>query len=507
MTRAHRAVDPVGRFRAAGRDGRPRRSGGADLIHVDVMDGHFVPNITIGAAGGRGAEARRPRAARRASDDQRTRSLSRGVRRRRRLDHDRARSKSLPHLQRTLTRIRQLGAKAGVAINPARRSTRSAKSIGDFDILLVMSVNPGFGGQQFLPRSIDKVVAAQALLDEPPATRPTSKSMAASITTNAAELVQAGATMLVAGASIFGTPDPAGAAHALRAAALATGDPAMPTSVTTLRVRYAETDRMGVVYYANYFVWFEVARTELLRTLGWTYREMEESGVMLPVIDAHCEYRRPARYDDEVEVRTTGRLARPSAWTFDYEVVVNGQPDVVATGRTMHAATTVTGGPAACRPESGRRLHESSGHRRGRVHRLAPDSARCSTAAPRSSGSTVSPTTTRAASRSEISSRSGAAGVPVRRGHDPDRAARCAARRRDDGVSPGGAGGCAQELGRRTFASTPRTTSTRRSGCSRPSKDRRLHRFVYASSSSVYGDVATIPMREDSYLQPVSPTA
>ena len=75
-----------------------------------------------------------------------------------------------------------------------------------------------------------------------------------------------------------------------------------PEYVTTLRVRYAETDRMGVVYHANYLVWFEVGRTDLLRGLGWTYREMEESGVMLPVIEAHCEYRRPARYDDPLIV-------------------------------------------------------------------------------------------------------------------------------------------------------------------------------------------------------------
>ena len=61
----------------------------------------------------------------------------------------------------------------------------------------------------------------------------------------------------------------------------------MPSSMTTLRVRYAETDQMGVVYYANYFVWFEVARADLLRTLGWTYREMEDTGVVLPVIEAH----------------------------------------------------------------------------------------------------------------------------------------------------------------------------------------------------------------------------
>ena len=72
---------------------------------------------------------------------------------------------------------------------------------------------------------------------------------------------------------------------------------------------------------------------------------MEDSGVMLPVIDARCEYRRPARYDDEVEVRTTGHLASPVRMTFDYEIVVNGQPDVVATGQTIHAATDRDGRP------------------------------------------------------------------------------------------------------------------------------------------------------------------
>src|SRR5262245_36376771 len=65
---------------------------------------------------------------------------------------------------------------------------------------------------------------------------------------------------------------------------------------TRVRVRYADTDQMGVVYYANYLVWFEVGRTEWLREAGWNYRDMEETGVSLPVIEAHCEYRQPARY-------------------------------------------------------------------------------------------------------------------------------------------------------------------------------------------------------------------
>jgi acyl-CoA thioester hydrolase len=119
----------------------------------------------------------------------------------------------------------------------------------------------------------------------------------------------------------------------------------MPASLTTLRVRYAETDRMGVVYYANYFVWFEVARADLLRTQGWTYREMEETGVFLPVTEAQCEYRRPARYDDEVEVRTVGRVTSPIRMEFTYEVVLKGQTDVAATGRTVHAALDRDGKP------------------------------------------------------------------------------------------------------------------------------------------------------------------
>src|SRR6266496_3048052 len=95
----------------------------------------------------------------------------------------------------------------------------------------------------------------------------------------------------------------------------------MPSSVTTIRVRYAETDKMGVVYYANYLVWFEVARADLLRSLGWSYREMEIAGLSLPVIEAHCRYLRPARYDDEIEVRTEGRVLSPVRREFDYQVV------------------------------------------------------------------------------------------------------------------------------------------------------------------------------------------
>jgi acyl-CoA thioester hydrolase len=119
----------------------------------------------------------------------------------------------------------------------------------------------------------------------------------------------------------------------------------MPASVTTLRVRYAETDKMGVVYYANYLVWFEVARADLLRSLGWTYREMELAGISLPVIEAHCDYRRPAHYDDELEVKTEGRMLSPVRMEFRYEVVRKQDRVVAASGRTVHAALDASGRP------------------------------------------------------------------------------------------------------------------------------------------------------------------
>ena len=116
-------------------------------------------------------------------------------------------------------------------------------------------------------------------------------------------------------------------------------------SITRLRVRYAETDQMGVVYYANYLVWFEVARTDWLRSLGWTYRDMEASGILLPVIEAHCEYRAPARYDDEVEIRTVGRLLSRVRVAFTYEVRIGTKAEIAAHGRTTHAATGRDGRP------------------------------------------------------------------------------------------------------------------------------------------------------------------
>lgn len=109
---------------------------------------------------------------------------------------------------------------------------------------------------------------------------------------------------------------------------------------TTLRVRYAETDQMGVVYHANYFVWFEVGRVELLRQLGFSYRDMEQNdGCYIAVVDAHCRYKSPARYDDELMVHTHLKNVRDSLVHFGYEVTRVGDGTLLALGETTHIVT------------------------------------------------------------------------------------------------------------------------------------------------------------------------
>jgi acyl-CoA thioester hydrolase len=114
-------------------------------------------------------------------------------------------------------------------------------------------------------------------------------------------------------------------------------------SVSTVRVRYAETDQMGVAYHANYFVWFEVARTDWLRVSGLTYRALEADGYFLPVIEARCEFRAPAKYDDELTITATARLASPVRIAFDYAIA--GPAATVATGTTVHATLDRDGRP------------------------------------------------------------------------------------------------------------------------------------------------------------------
>ena len=109
---------------------------------------------------------------------------------------------------------------------------------------------------------------------------------------------------------------------------------------TTIRVRYAETDRMGVVYHANYLVWFEIGRTEFCRARGFAYKDMEESDhAFLVVAESYCRYKAPARYDDELVVRTHITELRRRSLRFGYEIVNAEDGRIIAEGETGHVVT------------------------------------------------------------------------------------------------------------------------------------------------------------------------
>jgi len=113
----------------------------------------------------------------------------------------------------------------------------------------------------------------------------------------------------------------------------------MPVSQTRIRVRYAETGQMGVVYYANFFIWFEIGRVELLRQLGFQYKEMEiEDDCHIPVVEANCRYKSPARYDDELLLETTVLALRRTVIKFGYRLLrsENDALTLLAEGETTH---------------------------------------------------------------------------------------------------------------------------------------------------------------------------
>ncbi len=194
--------------------------GGADLIHVDVMDGHFVPNITIGPPVVRSIKRvatvpldvhlmiEEPDRYLDAFADAGASMISVHV-------------EVLPHLHRTVHAIQALGVKAGVVLNPSTPVVALEEIAPDVDYVLVMSVNPGFGGQTFIPRSESKVQAVRALLDR-------AGNRAAPIEIdggidihNVARVVAAGASIIVAGSAVFHGPDPERATRELKAAATA----------------------------------------------------------------------------------------------------------------------------------------------------------------------------------------------------------------------------------------------------------------------------------------------
>jgi len=114
----------------------------------------------------------------------------------------------------------------------------------------------------------------------------------------------------------------------------------MPASTTTVRVRYAETDQMGVAYYANYFVWCEIGRVEYLRQLGFDYKQMEiEENCHIPVVEASCRYKAPARYDDVITIETRVAHLRTSVIKFTYRLLRAGEdqePVLLAEAETVH---------------------------------------------------------------------------------------------------------------------------------------------------------------------------
>ncbi len=117
---------------------------------------------------------------------------------------------------------------------------------------------------------------------------------------------------------------------------------------TKIRVRYAETDKMGVVYHANHFIWFEVGRVELLRQLGFSYRDMEEHDqCFIAVVDARCRYKAPARYDEEIIVRTRLKNVRESVIHFSYELIRLNDNLLLAEGETTHIVTNAQLKPSA----------------------------------------------------------------------------------------------------------------------------------------------------------------
>jgi ribulose-phosphate 3-epimerase len=206
-------------FAALGEAIAAAERGGADVIHVDVMDGHFVPNLTVGPPVVRSLK----RVAKVPLDvhlmitdpDRYAEAFVRAG-----AAWLSVHVEVLPHLNRTISYIKELGAKAGVAINPSTPLAALEEVAEDVDFVLVMSVNPGFGGQAFLPRSASKIRNLRAMLDRAGNPAPIEVDGGIDLET-VGRVVQAGAEILVAGSSIFHASNPEAAARALRAAAQA----------------------------------------------------------------------------------------------------------------------------------------------------------------------------------------------------------------------------------------------------------------------------------------------
>jgi ribulose-phosphate 3-epimerase len=207
-------------FAALGAAIAAAEKGGADFIHVDVMDGHFVPNITIGPPVVRSIK----RVARVPLDvhlmitdpDKYAEAFAEAG-----ADLLSVHVEVLPHLHRSITFIKSLGVKAGIVLNPSTPAVALEEIAAEVDFVLVMSVNPGFGGQTFIPKSLQKVSAIRAMLDRAGNANAPIEIDGGIDLSNIARVVDAGVEIVVAGSAIFNTPDPTAATKALKEAAAA----------------------------------------------------------------------------------------------------------------------------------------------------------------------------------------------------------------------------------------------------------------------------------------------
>ena len=350
----HRAVDSLGRLRARSATPIARRRARRRRSHSRRRHGRPLRPEHHDRPAGRASRCKRvaTRAARRAPDDHGPGPLHRRVRRGRRGDDLGARRGRCRTCTARCTPSRRSACKAGVVLNPATPVVALEEIAADVDFVLVMSVNPGFGGQTFIPRSESKVREVRALLDrgrQPGAGRDRRRHRSAR---TSASVVAAGARILVAGSAIFGTPDPERATRELKAAALGAPLDAAPHGERAARPRPAcacatpKPTRWASSTTRTTSSGSRSAAPICCATSGWSYREMEAEGFALPVIEAHCDVPRSRRGTTmSSRCGRRARCCRRCACSSTTRSCGRPTPSTLATGTTVHAALDRDGRP------------------------------------------------------------------------------------------------------------------------------------------------------------------